>query len=420
VLSGISSSGTLPIDGVDGATTAGARPLVQRLPTIDQWNATVQRQVTATLNLTVSYIGNKGTHVFAGNGPSYNSNEVAIGPGTNPVTCTGGTCTLAGFTPAQAPADRRRLFLNGVPAFTYPGFTYTDAQNVVHPTPACCAVDTSYYGNDADNKYNALQIKAEKRVSNGLQFLAHYTFSHAYQYDSGYYSVNKKLAWGPNSFNRNQVIVVNAIYELPVGRGKRFFSDAGRAMDLLVGGWQITNTTTYGTGLPFTPGIAECGAISDAGPCRPNVLPGQSLKTGTTRDANGNLLWFTPVAPLAYNLTAAQNGLDSCGFARPSAGPFTLPGCGQIGNAGFDSMRGPHAFYDDMALSKNFNITERYKAQFRFDAYNLFNHPVLATPGNTCVDCGGNAGQITDIEADSAPGAPIGMRQLQFGFRFTF
>ena len=58
------------------------------------------------------------------------------------------------------------------------------------------------------------------------------------------------------------------------------------------------------------------------------------------------------------------------------------------------------------------------RAQFRFDAYNLFSHPVLAVPGNTCVDCAGStAGQITDIEADSAPGAPIGMRQLQFGFR---
>jgi hypothetical protein len=88
---------------------------------------------------------------------------------------------------------------------------------------------------------------------------------------------------------------------------------------------------------------------------------------------------------------------------------------------GFDSYRGPHAFYDDAALSKTFTITERVKAQFRFDAYNLFNHPVLALP-NTCVDCQGSAsaGQITDIEADSAPGAPIGMRQLQFGVRVTF
>jgi hypothetical protein len=426
VLSGISSSGTLPINGVDGLTSAGARPLVQRLPTIDQWNATIQRQITPTLNITVSYVGNKGTHVFAGNGPSYNNNEVAIGPGTNLVDCSSGTCKLAGFAAAQSPADRRRLFLNGVPAFTYPGFTFTSAPSPgfpngqLLPTPPCCAVDTSYYGNDADDKYNALQVKMEKRVSSGLQFLAHYTFSHAYHYDSNYYSVDKTIAWGPNDFNRNQVVVVNAIYELPIGRGKRFFSDAGRAMDLLLGGWQVTNTMTYGTGLPFTPSIAECGAISDAGPCRPNRVPGEQLRTGTTHDASGNLLWFTPVAPLAYTLTPAQAGVDSCTFARPTSGPFTLPGCGKIGNVGFDSYRGPHAFYDDMALSKNFTITERVKAQFRFDAYNLFNHPVLAIPGNTCVDCGGNAGQITDIEADSAPGAPIGMRQLQFGVRVTF
>jgi hypothetical protein len=421
VLGSISAQGTLPIDGVDGHTTAGARPLVQRLPTIDQWNATIQRQITPTLSLTASYIGNKGTHVFAGTGPSYNSNEVAVGPGTNPVTCAAdGTCALAGFTADQPASDRRRLFLNGVPAFTYPGFTYTDAMGVVHPTPPCCAVDTSYYGNDADNKYNALQVKAEKRVSQGLEFLMHYTFSHAYAYDSTYYSVDKKYAWGPNPYNRNQVFVANTIYELPVGRGKRFLGDSGRAMDLILGGWQITNTLTYGTGLPFTPSIGECGTITDAGPCRPNLVqPGNQIKTGVTQ-VNGGTYWFTPVAPLAYPLTAADAGLDSCTFARPVSGQYALPGCGQIGNAGFDSLRGPHAFYDDMAVAKTFSITERVKAQFRFDAYNVFNHPVLALPGNQCVDCGGSAGQITDIEADSAPGSPVGMRQLQFGVRLTF
>ncbi len=357
---------------------------------------------------------------------SYNSNEVAIGPGVNPVACDAvtGVCTLSGFTPAQPPADRRRLFFNGVPAFTYPGFTYTNAQGVVLPTPPCCAVDTSYYGNDADNKYNALQVKAEKRISSGLQFLAHYTFSHAYAYDSSYYSVNKKVAWGPNPYNRNQVFVANAIYELPVGTGKKFMSDAGRAMNLIVGGWQVTNTLTYGTGLPFTPSIAECGAISDAGPCRPNLLSNASnISTGVT-NSGGNTYWFTPVAPLSYGsaLNPGNASVDSCTFARPASGPYSLPGCGQIGNAGFNSMRGPHAFYDDMALSKTFIITERFRAQFRFDAYNVFNHPVLAVPGNTCVDCAGNsnAGQITDIEADSAPGSPVGMRQLQFGVRLTF
>jgi hypothetical protein len=137
------------------------------------------------------------------------------------------------------------------------------------------------------------------------------------------------------------------------------------------------------------------------------------------------LYWFVPVAPLSYGnqVSAANAGVDSCTFARPTSGPFSLPACGQIGNAGLFSYRGPHVFYDDMSVTKSFTITERVKAQFRFDAYNVFNHPVLGfngNQGNTCVDCGGNAGQITDIQGDNSPGSPTGMRQLQFGVRVTF
>ena len=80
-------------------------------------------------------------------------------------------------------------------------------------------------------------------------------------------------------------------------------------------------------------------------------------------------------------------------------------------------------FFSDLAIAKNFKITERYVAQFRMDAYNIFNHPVLgfnSNQGNTCIDCGGDAGRITNVEADASPGSPNGMRQLQFGLRFTF
>jgi hypothetical protein len=215
------------------------------------------------------------------------------------------------------------------------------------------------------------------------------------------------------------VFVVNTVYELPIGKGKKFMSDIGRAADLLIGGWQITNTLNYSGGLPWTPGIAECNQISDAGPCRPNKTTG-TLATGATRDSSGNLLWFTPVAPLTYTGVTATT--DTCTLARPTSGPFALPACGQIGNVGRNSYRGPRGFFSDMALSKSFGITESVKAQFRFDAYNVFNHPVLAIPGNTCVEtsCGSNAGRITDIENDTSPGSPNGMRQLQFGFKVTF
>jgi hypothetical protein len=436
LLSQIGSDGTLPLRGPLGNVSPRIRPTVQRLPTIDQWNATLQRQLTPTLNISVGYVGNKGTHVFAGNGPSYNTNEAAIGQGTAPYSCLAPGATgnpsatqwdcKASFKPFNPPAFRRRLFLNGVPAFTYPNF----------PGVTCCSDSPGdYFGNDADNKYNALQIKVEKRVSKGLQFLAHYTYSKAYFYDSGYFSVDKTFAWGPDDFNRNHVFVINTVYELPIGKGKMFMGDAGRYTDLLIGGWQVTNTLNYSGGLPWTPSLGECGQVSDAGPCRPIVASGQALSVGKrtapcdpSKPSAGNCTyWFTPLPKAALSVDTFSStdltGLDTCTLARPKSGGFALPACGQIGDVTRNSYRGPRGFYSDMALAKTFSITERYKAQFRFDAYNVFNHPVLAfssTQGNTCVDCGSDSGQINHIENNNSPGSPSGMRQLQFGVRFTF
>jgi hypothetical protein len=436
VISQISPTGTLPLLGPDGTSSSRIRPTVQRLPTLDAWNATVQRQVTKTISVEIAYIGNKGTHMFNPSGPSYNNNEPAVGAGTDKVGCATDAlgnpippCGLT-FTPFVAQADRRRYFLNGVPSFNYPGYVTGTGQPLT-----CCAVDLSYFGNDASSNYNSLQAKVEKRFSNGLQFIAHYTFSHSNAYDQTYYDVVPKIAYGPDQYNRDHVFVVTSVYELPFGRGKKFMGDASRAMDFLVGGWQISNTLNWSSGLPWTATIGECGNIADAGPCRPNLVAGQSLSKGphmvTSGCATGGecgLYYFTPVAPLAYpagTVTPANVGLDTCTLARPTSGAFALPACGTIGNAGFDTFTGPRAFFSDMSLSKNFKITERINAQFRFDAYNVFNHPVLgfnSNQGNTCVDCLTNpdAGRIDNIEGDSSPGSPIGMRQLQFGLRVRF
>jgi hypothetical protein len=422
----VPSNGILPLRGPANNVDPRVRPLRQRLPTLDAWNLTVQRQITPTMTVELAYIGNKGTHTFAGNGPAYNANEVAVGPGTDPFGClapgaTGNPsatqflCTPTGFKASTPNNFRRRLFLNGVPAFTYTG-TFAGL--------TCCSTDVgNYFGNDASTHYNAFQVKVEKRFSQGLQFLGHYTYSQTYNYDSSYFSVDPRLSYGPDDFSRNHVFVVSTVYELPVGKGKKFMSGAGRYTNLLIGGWQISNTSNWSGGLPFTPSLNHCNFVTDAGPCRPDLVPGKSFSTGL----NGNT-WFTPVAtPGGLGLGSVLSntdltGQDSCTFARPSSGLFALPSCGRIGNAGRNWLRGPHAFFSDMAVSKTFSITEKYKAQFRFDAYNVFNHVVLgfsSTQGNVCIDCG-NGGGIGSIEADASPNAPNGMRQLQFGVRFTF
>ena len=445
----IRADGTIPLRGPLNNVDPRVRPRTQRLPTLDAWNATLQRQITPTMNIEIAYIGNKGSHTFAGNGPAYNANEAAIGSGTDAYKCIpnpgGVTFDCKASFQASIPANsRRRLFLNGVPAFTYPDCSVSQGKCGLTGVPladqlTCCSSDVgNYFGNDASTHYDALQIKVEKRFSQGLQFLGHYTYSHAYNYDSGYFSVDPRFAYGPDDFNRNHVFVVSTVYELPFGKGKKFMGDAGRAANLLVGGWQISNTSNWSGGLPFTPSINHCGEISDAGPCRADLLPGQSISTGLHRDSSGNLTWFTPVttleqSPEIKNSPVNLTGVDTCTASGRSvvsaftqltltSGPIALPACGHIGDARRNSLRGPRAFFSDMSLSKNFTITEKYRAQFRFDAYNVFNHPVLgfsSTQGNTCVDCAG-AGVIGAIEADASPNAPNGMRQLQFGFRFTF
>jgi hypothetical protein len=317
----------------------------------------------------------------------------------------------------------RRPYYN---RFSYPGYTVTQVINGV-PTQVplvCCSTDLgNYFGNNANNEYEALLIKVEKRFSNGLQFLAHYTYSNANAYNDGYYAITPRLAYGPNSLNRNHAFIVSAVYQLPFGRGQKYMSGISKPANFLIGGWTLTQTLNWSGGLPWTPSLGECSAVSDAGPCRPDKVS-SVFHTGVSRDpATGVVSFFTPSAPLTYALNPSLNGQDSCSFAQPKSAAFALPACGTIGNVGLNSFRGPRGLWSDFSLAKNFAITERYVAQFRFDAYNVFNHPVLgfnSSQGNTCVDCGGNAGQITDIEGDGSPGSPTGMRQLQFGLRFTF
>jgi hypothetical protein len=369
------------------------RPTFQRLPELDAWNATVQQQISKSTAIDIAYVGNKGTHIFAGDGPTYNVNQPRVGAGAD----------VAGAYVPNVALNARRPYYN---AFSYPGFTDLSTGG----TLMCCSTDQgNYLGNDASSIYNAFQVKLERRFSHGLQILSHYTFAHANKYDSNYYTDDPKVAYGPSDEVRNHLWVNNVVYELPFGRGKTFAGNSNRAEDLLVGGWQIAGTTTWGSGLPWTPSFNGCGLDEDVGVCRPNKGTGSfATGAGSFNPITHEVPFFTPVAPIGPG----------------TGGPFTDPGVGNLGNIGFDSFHGPRVFYADATLMKNFSITERVKAQFRMDAFNVFNHPVLGFTANqtgsgACIDCSGN-GQITDIEHDASPGSATGMRQLEFALRFNF
>jgi carboxypeptidase family protein/TonB-dependent receptor-like protein len=382
------------------------RPTFIRLPELDAWNATVQHQVTASTTITASYVGNKGTHVFAtGDGPTYNVNQPRVGAGA----------IVGGAYVPDIPLNYRRPYFN---AFTYPGFpdptntaaAFPGAPNQVPGVLQCCSTDEgNYLGNDASSKYDAFQVEVERRFSHGLQVLSHYTFAHAYAYGGSYYADDPKIAYGPDDEVRNNLWVNNVVYELPFGRGKMFAGNAGRGEDLAIGGWQIAGTTTWGSGLPWTPSYGECTEEEDVGVCYPNRGTGSfHTGVGSFNSVTHEVPFFTPV-PSILGVT--------------SGSPFTDPGVGHIGNIGYDSFRGPRAFFADATIMKNFSITERVRAQFRMDAFNVFNHPALgfSQGTNMCIDCsGGTNGQITDIEHDASPGSATGMRQLEFALKVIF
>ena len=376
----------VPTDGVIPFSTLGGqvggthiRPTKQVLPTVDAWNLTVQRQISSSISTEISYVGSKGTHGFAGDGPNYDVNPVSLVnfQQINPIT----------------------------------GVQYTQNQR----RPLCGPEDASgnctrlpfdlgnYYGNDAGSTYHAFEVKVEKRFTHGLQFLSHYTYSHAYNYDSNYFAADPKIAWGPVDFNRNQVFVFNAVYELPFGKGKSYMNSSGKAMDYLIGGWQLSNTTNWSSGLPWTPSFGECGPEQDVNVCRPDKGSGSfKVGAGSFDPITHTVPYFTPVA----NITT-------------TTGPFADPGVGNLGNIGRNSFHGPSGFYSDMSAVKKFQINEKLNAQFRVDAFNVFNHPVYAFSANngasTCIDCqGGNNGKITSLEGGTS------MRQLQFAIRFDF
>ena len=361
----VPANGLIPFK--DGANTK-IRPTKMRLPTLDAWNLAVERQISSSMTAEVAYVGNKGTHVFAGNGPAYNINQPSI----------------VGF--GTIPQAQRRPF-----------FGKFNTNGVV-----CCSGDLTYLGDSAGNNYNALQAKLTKRLSQGLQFTAHYTWSRAMNYNDDYFNINPYTSYGPDDYNRRHVFVVDMLYELPIGRGRQFMGDMNRFADAILGGWQLSTITNVSSGLPFTASYSECGQDRDTGPCRPNRIGSFSQSVGSLVINGGSpyRTYFTPVAPLT------GNGVTSGAFSRPARGTF---------GGSRNSFYGPRFFSSDMGLLKNFTITERFKARFTADAFNIFNHPIQAIPGNTCIDCiGGDAGRITNIEEGTQ------MRNFQFGLKFSF
>ncbi len=347
---------------------ARIRPERMRLAAVDAWNVSFQRQLTPSIAVEAAYVGNKGTHVFAGGGPAFNFNQA----------------TLVGFLDS---AGRRTDTNSRKPFFQKFGLSQ----------------GLDYFCNCSSNNYNALQLKAEKRFSQGYSFLAHYTISRNYNFDGDYFPIDASLNYGPNDTDRRHVVVLTNLLELPFGKGKKYLNGASRAVDLVLGGWQVNQSTNLSSGLPFSLSYQNCGDDRDTGPCRVS-LSGDVATGDGSRDSAGRVVWFQSAAAVLASPGASQ-------------GAFTRPQRGTFGNSGRNAFRGPGFWQTDVSLMKNIVVTERVRGSFHWELFNFFNNVNLGQP-NTCVDCsvGGNgtSGKIEGTAFGST------QRRMQFGLRFQF
>jgi outer membrane receptor protein involved in Fe transport len=367
----VPSNGLLPLPvGINGR----ARPFRMRIPTLDAYNLTVQHQITNTLSGEIAYVGNKGTHVFAGNNPDINANQPTnFGYHPQFADCTAATL----FSPnCNTPRDPRRPFFNR--------FKWTQ--------------DITDFANSSSSNYNALQMKLDKRFSQGLQLTAHYTWSKALNFDQDYFAIQPH--YGLVDFNRKHVFLVNSVYELPFGRGKPYMSNVSKAMDYLVGGFQMSGTLSWSSGLPFSVSYGECSSDIDTGPCWASKTGSPNINVSdlvTPATGSPYRQFFTPVSKFT------TNGASGGGFTRPAQDTF----------GSRNSLYGPRYANIDFAVAKRFAITERVNTQFRLEVFNLFNHPQLANP-QSCIDCS-DQGRITGLAGNTGQ-----MRNLQFGLRVDF
>ncbi len=280
---------------------------------IHQWNVSIQKELPFRTAVTLSYAGTQGTDLFA------LSPQNEVPPGT--------------YASLQA-------------ARPFPTF-----------------VTVNLYRNVAVSSYHSGQLRVERRFANGLSFGVAYALGKQIDDGIGYAAGGRETGliadfptpFAPEGYNRGRsgldrrhMLAMNSIWELPFGRGKRFGSRMPGAVDLVLGGWQLSTLYQFLSGRPLS-----------------MLVPGATLGNGLNTRANlvGNPRVATPNADLWFNPEA---------FAAP---PRTF-----FGNSGIGILDGPGFHGLDLGVMKNFRVRESHQVQFRWEMFNAPNHVNLGLP----------------------------------------
>ncbi|MDR3772791.1 MAG: TonB-dependent receptor [Terracidiphilus sp.] len=365
---------------------------VTNTPYEQSWSFGLERQLPANVLVSAIYAGKKGTHLYYSGanyinhlGPEIEGYSLAqINDLTNLVDNPFASAITDAGSYLSAP-QVQALFLQ-LPYPQFPNGVTIDAPPIANST------------------YHSLQLTAEKRYSNGLQFLASYVWSKSIDDASvpddnttwlGSFTslVDPNKPWLERSlstFDIPNVFQFSYTYDLPLGRGKRFLNKMPRVLDEFVGGWKTNGVWRVAGGRPLPFFTYDGTSLPTYGGQRPNIV-GRVRRHREAPDS----VWIN-----SY-------------FANPEA--VRLPPVYTFGNAprATGMIRSPEAFNTNMSMEKEFSLSRLHEGmnfELRLEAENALNHPVFGTP-DTSVD---------DPNFGVVGYTSNGPRQVQLGGKITF
>lgn len=393
------ASGFIPPSSVaqNGATVYGLLPGDNKTPLTMNYNVTVSQALPWRSVLEVSYVGNKSQNewIDGGNGKVGDQNNVPYGGFflPDPTGSNTGGATFGKLMSPNAPSCGSGTPTNNQPlACAGPygaNYKLTFNANDWRPLNVYQDVYLLYHGSYAN--YNSLQVSWQKQ-SGPVTFLTNYTFSKTLgitdgQTDNGAGNgsvvdpFNIRNNYGPLAYDHTHILNFSYVWNMPK------FYHGNPVLGGAVNGWQVSGYTTYQSGAALQPNAGgNLNASFAGGLTMPtNAMP--SLPDNSIRLPNGlaavnvNTQTWLGISPdnsgfvlMPTLLCNPSKGLKSGQHFNPSC--FGMPAYGQEGPFQWPYMRGPAYFDSDLALFKNFQITERQKLQFRISAVNFLNHPL--------------------------------------------
>lgn len=286
-------------------------------------------------------------------------------------------------------ANRENSAVNGLPGNFF----------VANPNAAFANI----LQNDSKSDYNALEIEFRRRFSSGLQFQADFTWSKALgdavdaqgnnQSDLASHLTlrDTKLDYRRSGQDQTMRFIANGVYDIPVGKGRFFFSNTNSWVDRAIGGWSTGAIVTWATGVPWYVGAGRATfnqATANNGAQLTGITLAEFKKNIGIFKTPGGLFFVNPnllditlctsALVTANQCTAAQLGKAIASTLK--AGLMSAPAPGTFGNFPVNALNGPKYFNFDLSVTKRIPITERVRFEIKSTFINVLNHPNFIFP----------------------------------------